>query len=56
MQSGVQSQGKKLNRVKSEDSMPIGSLMQEIGQLKEELRSIKQGKREDVPRVGGEVR
>ena len=47
---------KKLNRVKSEDSMPIGSLMQEIGQLKEELKSIKHGKREEVPRVANEVR
>lgn len=26
---------KKLNRIKSEEMIPVGSLMQEIGQLKE---------------------
>lgn len=36
--------------------MPIGSLMQEIGQLKEELKSIKHGKREETTKVVNEVR
>ncbi len=43
----VQSSTKKLNRIKSEDTLPIGSLMQEIGCLKQELKLIKQGKKQE---------
>lgn len=39
---------KKLNRVKSQEMIPVGSLMQEIDYLKEQLKSMKKGKREDI--------
>ena len=34
----------KLKHVKSEDALPIGSLMEEIGELRQELKDLK-GKR-----------
>lgn len=48
-------QNKKLNRVKSEEMIPVGSLMQEIDQLKEELKVMKKAKRED-PQLIAQVR